>query len=331
MPIITKTKASWQKLIQDVITEPADLLAALGLTDSSAVLAQSSFKLRVPRRWLDCIKPGDLKDPVLLQILPRAQEQVALPGFTHDPLQEQDAIPVPGLLHKFTNRVLLTLTGSCVLHCRYCFRRNFPYTDNTPSKQLGPILDYLKAHPEVTEVILSGGDPLSLSDDYLAFVIQSLEQIPSIQYLRFHTRLLSIIPERATDELIYLLANSRFTTTLVLHMNHPQEILPALKPAIARLRQEANVQVLLQAVLLKDINDTVETLVELYETLYTYGVLPYYLHLLDKVSGAHHFEVTATEAKVLYQGLLKRLPGFLVPRFVQEIPKLPYKQPLFLE
>ncbi len=331
MPIITKTKAPWQKLIQDVITEPEVLLTALGLRDFREVLVHSPFKFRVPRRWLDCIKPGDPNDPVLLQILPRPQEQVALPGFTHDPLQEQEAIPVAGVLHKFPNRVLLTLTGSCVLHCRYCFRRNFPYTDNTPSKQLGPILEYLKNHPEITEVILSGGDPLSLSDDYLAFVLKALEDIPSIRYLRFHTRLLSIIPERVTDELIRLLTDGRFTTTVVLHMNHPQEILPELKPAIARLRQEAGVQVLLQSVLLKDINDSVDTLVDLYEALYRCGVLPYYLHLLDKVSGAHHFEVTQTEAKILYQGLLKRLPGFLVPRFVQEIPKLPHKQPLFFE
>lgn len=320
---------TWQMALARAVTHLSELYALLSLdlpSDQVVSQAQQAFALRVPHEFIARMEIGNPRDPLLLQVLPVAREMQMVPGFSQDPLQENDHNPVPGLLHKYPNRVLLTLTGACAVNCRYCFRRHFPYADNVPSRaNWDAALDYIRAHPEIEEVILSGGDPLILKDHLLAEFATALETIPHVVRLRIHTRLPIVIPQRVTDEWIQWMSRSRFQMVVVLHCNHPNEIDTHVKTALKKLR-DASITVLNQAVLLKDVNDAVPVLVELSKRLFDAGVLPYYLHLLDKVDGAAHFDVDESTANHLISEIKKQLPGFLVPKLAREVAGMLSKQ-----
>lgn len=313
--------ASWQEQLRDMVRDGDELLRLLRLDseampDVSAALRQ--FPLRVPRHFVGKMRPGDWQDPLLLQVLPQSSETDLQPGFVDDPLEERHANPAPGLIHKYRGRVLMITTPACAVHCRYCFRRNFPYQDNNPSRaHWQQALDYISARPDIGEVILSGGDPLSASDDYLAELIERIATIPHVHTLRLHSRLPVVLPARITPSLVEVLTGHRMQTVLVIHSNHPNELDDDTAEALQRMRQ-AGVTLLNQSVLLKGINDDADTLVSLSERLFQCQTLPYYLHLLDKVSGAGHFECSEEVARQLRESLLARLPGYLVPRLVRE-------------
>ncbi len=322
----------WQDELKNTINSVAELLTELGLpTQDSAEreFAQGHFPLRVPRAFVARMRRGDAFDPLLLQVLPSVSETIAMPGFDHDPLDEQDAA-VPGLLHKYRSRVLLIATGACAVNCRYCFRRHFPYDENRAGRQgLDAIVDYIAQHPEVNEVILSGGDPLAAPNRYLDEVIQRLQVLPQLTRLRLHTRLPVVIPARIDDELVQLFAATRLQVVMVLHANHAQELDDSVARALQPLRSKG-VTLLNQAVLLRAINDNPDAQVNLSERLFAMGVLPYYLHVLDKVSGASHFLVDDDAARHIVKAMLARLPGFLVPRLSREVAGAASKIPLDL-
>jgi len=313
---------SWQKQLAGCIKDPFELFKLLEIDPS--YLSQkrmSSFPLRVPVSFVNRMKKGDRQDPLLRQVLPLDDECVSIPGFSQDPLQEKKFNILPGLIHKYKNRILLTLTGACAVHCRYCFRQHFPYEENNAHQHFQTeIIAYLNQHPEIHEVIFSGGDPLIAPDKVLSSWIFELEKIPHIENIRIHSRLPVVLPDRITDGLIDVFISSRLPIVLVIHCNHPQEIDETVGHVLLKLRQ-AGILVLNQAVLLKKVNDKLETLVELNKKLFQFHVLPYYLHVLDKVQGAHHFEVSEIQGKRLWQGLLAALPGYLVPRLVKEEPR----------
>jgi EF-P beta-lysylation protein EpmB len=314
---------AWQRALAQAIQDPRELLQLLRLesqlqaaTDPAAL----RFPLRVPRGFAARMRAGDPHDPLLRQVLPLDAEGRPAPGFSSDPLAEQAAMPVPGLLHKYRGRVLLTLTGACAVHCRYCFRRHFPYSEANPaSTQWEAALEYLRDHPDVHEVLLSGGDPLSLSDRRLVGLVRQLEAIPHLKRLRIHTRLPVVLPERVDANLLAWLADCRLTRVLVIHANHAREIDARVTGALAELGRTGTL-LLNQAVLLRGVNDDVSALADLSETLIETGVQPYYLHLLDRVAGTAHFEVPESEARTLLRSLQARLPGYLVPRLAREEP-----------
>ncbi len=327
-------KKPWQSALINAITQPEELIKLLELDEAhleGAKKAHKLFPLKVPRGFLSKIKKGDINDPLLKQILPIATEGDDSAGYTQDPLNEKQANPTPGLLHKYHGRVLLTITPSCSINCRYCFRRHFPYEDNNPGKKgFLENIEYIKNDKTITEVILSGGDPLLLPDESLENLVMQLTDIPHLTRLRIHSRMPIVLPERITDELILILKNSSLKTILVTHSNHPNEIDQKLKNHLEPLAL-AGVTLLNQAVLLKGVNDSVKTLVELSEKLFDAGILPYYLHLLDKVQGAAHFDTHNAFAKDLYFEIKKLLPGFLVPRLVVEKAGAPTKLDAVLE
>ena len=325
-------QTNWQKELANVVTDAKELLEILALTehfDSRDIEAKRLFPMRVPRPFIAKMRHGDATDPLLLQVLPQHQEFLSAAGYVKDPLEEQDA-PVPGLLHKYRSRVLLMLKTGCAVNCRYCFRRHFPYQENQVNKRtLEPVFEYLGGHPEINEVILSGGDPLMAKDEMIAWLLDQLEQLPQIKRLRIHSRLPVVIPARVTDELCQRLAQSPLKVILVNHINHGNEIDAPFKAAMQKLKQ-ADVTLLNQAVLLRDINDSATAQAELSETLFDADILPYYLHLLDKVEGASHYDVSEESAKNIMAELLETLPGFLVPKLVREIGGQPSKTPIDL-
>ncbi len=330
----TETKfqpTDWQQQISLAITNPMELLKHLQLQASQlpyAISTAQKFRTRVPFAFISRMQPGDPHDPLLLQVLPQADEHNQHPLYLSDPVGDHLSEPIPGLLHKYHGRVLLITTGACAIHCRYCFRRHFPYSDSSSTgNRLETALDYLRQQPDISEVILSGGDPLSLSDSKLDSLISRLEEIPHIQRLRLHTRLPVIIPDRITDRLCKKLYSSRLKTIVVLHINHHREIDTTVKDACKRL-QNSNCTLLNQTVLLKGINNDVTLLKQLSETLFDCGVMPYYLHQLDKVQGAAHFEVSDHHALTMMDELRACLPGYMVPRLVREVSGKAYKLPL---
>jgi EF-P beta-lysylation protein EpmB len=312
---------AWQQALAASFTDAASLLAFLRLEPTlnpEQRLAAQQFGLRVPRAYAELMRPGDARDPLLRQVLPLADETLPRPGFTSDPVGDRQAQTRPGLLHKYHGRALVIATGACAIHCRYCFRRHYPYGSACASpRHWADILDYLRAHAEVEELILSGGDPLMLSDERLAAWLDQLAALPQLKRLRLHTRLPVVLPQRITQELLARLAGSRLRTLIVLHANHPRELSPAVAAALACVKQ-AGIPLFNQAVLLQGVNDDADTLVRLSERLFECGVLPYYLHLLDRVAGAAHFEVDEKQARALHRELQKRLPGYLVPKLVRE-------------
>ncbi|MGF1787910.1 EF-P beta-lysylation protein EpmB [Photobacterium swingsii] len=334
--IVTRNASSveqnWLKELTNAISDPFLLLKTLNIDPEpwqQGLEARKLFALRVPISFVERMEIGNPHDPLLRQILPLAQEFDVHSGYSLDPLEEQDN-ETPGLLHKYKNRVLMILKGGCAVNCRYCFRRHFPYEDNKGGKRQWQVsLDYIAAHPELNEVILSGGDPLMAKDHELAWLIERIETIPHIKRLRIHTRLPVVIPSRITNELCQLLDNTRLQCIVVTHINHANEINSALSTAMKKLKQ-ANVTLLNQGVLLQGVNDTVEALVNLSESLFDAGIQPYYLHVLDKVQGAAHFMVTDVEAKELMAGLMQEVSGYLVPKLTREIGGRSSKTPLDL-
>lgn len=310
----------WRDELKAAISDPKVLLEALGLPLQNRehdLAARRLFALRVPRPFLALMEKGNAQDPLLRQVMTDQAEFTDALGFSTDPLDEQDAA-VPGLLHKYQSRVLFILKGGCAVNCRYCFRRHFPYQDNPGNKaSWQQALDYIASRPEIEEVILSGGDPLMAKDDELAWLIERLNGVKHLKLLRIHSRLPVVIPSRIDQSFLDTLAQSALPVTLVLHINHGNEIGEDLIKACAALRA-ANVTLLNQSVLLAGINDDAEVLVALSHRLFAAGILPYYLHVLDKVQGAAHFLVDDERARAIMRQLNARLSGYLVPRLARE-------------
>ncbi|MGD8742218.1 MAG: EF-P beta-lysylation protein EpmB [Granulosicoccaceae bacterium] len=324
-------RCGWQAELASAITEPAELLTALGLPAQlleDLEPASRDFRLRVPRSFVQRMQPGDPDDPLLRQVLPRAEENLPVSGYVADPVGDLDAMTVPGLLHKYHGRALLVTTGACGVHCRYCFRRHFPYSEANPAQtDWQPALDYLAADTSLREIILSGGDPLMLSDNRLAGLVERLEAIPHLQRLRLHTRLPVVLPARVDSALTDWLSRTRLQSIIVLHINHPNELDPSLSAACERLRASGSA-LLNQSVLLKGINDRAETLVALSERLFAAGIQPYYLHQLDPVAGAAHFAINDEQAGDLLAAMREQLSGYLVPKLVREQAGKPAKTPV---
>lgn len=321
----------WQQALAQAVTDPAELLAMLRLDPALLPAAQAAarlFALRVPRGFIARMRVGDAHDPLLKQVLPLGAELAAADGFSDDPVGDMASRIAPGVLHKYAGRALLIATAACGVHCRYCFRRHFPYGDELASAaHWQPALDALRADTSIREVILSGGDPLTLNDRRLRELTDALQRLPHIVRLRIHSRQPVVLPERVDDGLLAWLDSIRLQKVMVLHVNHAQELDSHVRQACTTLRA-ANVTLLNQAVLLRGVNDSIDALTSLSERLFDMGVLPYYLHLLDRVRGAAHFEVDEPRAAQLMRELLTRLPGFLVPKLVREAAGAASKTPV---
>jgi EF-P beta-lysylation protein EpmB len=326
--IATSTQLTWQQQLSNCISSADELCQILQLDPKALPYHQQAdqqFNLKVPIAFAQRMKKGDYKDPLLLQVLPDPRELDYQPGFSKDPLEEKQTNQLTGLIHKYKNRVLLTLSGACAINCRYCFRRHFPYEQNSiGSAQWQQILTYIKADPCIEEVIFSGGDPLATSDKRLTAFINDLETIPHVERLRIHTRLPIVIPDRISNSLCDTLKNARFQCVVVVHANHANEFDLSVSTALNKLR-EASVTVLNQAVLLKDINDNLVAQKALHLATFKAGALPYYLFVLDPVQGAAHFDVSDKQAQLLMKELQANLPGYLVPKLAREIPGKPNK------
>lgn len=316
-----ETKQSWQQALAKSVSDADELLLQLGLSGELDAIAKDKirqFPLRVPQSYINKMRFGDKTDPLLRQVFPLIDESYEVTGFNFDPVGDQFAVTGPGVLQKYQGRALLVTTGACAIHCRYCFRRHFPYGDSNPlASQWSQTLKQLEADTSINEVILSGGDPLSLSDDKLARLVSDLETIPHLKRLRIHTRLPVVLPERIDSALLSWIGNTKLKVVMVIHANHANEIDSEAEQALSSLKQ-AGCLLLNQTVLLKGINDSEAALVELSERLNDANVMPYYLHLLDKVAGAHHFDVPEELAIELVDTIRKALPGYLVPRLVRE-------------
>lgn len=333
MRILTQEPAireeqNWLAILKNAISDPKLLLKTLNLPEKDfkqSVTARKLFSLRVPRPFVDRMEKGNPNDPLFLQVMCSELEFLQAEGFSTDPLEEQNANAVPNILHKYQNRLLFMVKGGCAVNCRYCFRRHFPYDENPGSKKSWQgALDYIAAHSEIEEVIFSGGDPLMAKDDELEWLIKRLENLPHLQRLRIHTRLPVVIPQRITDKLCLLLAESRLQMVMVTHINHPNEIDERLSYKMQKLKG-ANVTLLNQSVLLKGINDEAIILKNLSDKLFQIGILPYYLHLLDRVQGASHFFIDDKQAARLYKELQALTSGYLVPKLAREIAGEPNK------
>jgi len=316
----------WQLEMAAAISSAEALAQAVGLEagicDSTATAA---FKLRVPESYVRRMRRGDPDDPLLRQVLPSGQENEHRADFSGDPVGEQSAVRAPGLLKKYAGRALLITTQACAVHCRYCFRREFPYAEQTTdTPRWSEALAEIARDESIEEVILSGGDPLSLSDARLKSLTDALADIPHVRRLRVHTRQPIVLPSRVDSGLIAWIRSVRRPTVFVLHCNHPNEIDAEVREACAALR-ETGITLLNQSVLLRGVNDSADVLADLSERLFEAGVLPYYLHLLDRVRGAAHFEVPEATAALIAGQLAARLPGYLVPRLVREVHGAPAK------
>jgi len=314
---------AWNRALADAITDPQVLLAHLGISDIDVDLA-ADFPLRVPRSFVERMRYGDRHDPLLRQVLPIVTERESAVGYGTDPLGEAAATVAPGIIQKYHGRVLLIAAPTCAVHCRYCFRRTFPYADHQHAIAF-PSLTAVEQDSSISEVILSGGDPLMLKDAVLERLVTRLDAIPHVRRLRIHTRLPVVIPERVTAELIHLLKTLRTTVSIVLHVNHPNEIAGPFIDALAALHRSGTM-LLNQSVLLAGVNDNADVLEDLSQRLFDNHVLPYYLHLPDRVSGTHHFAVPEAVGKALIATLTTRVPGYLVPRLVREVAGFPAKQ-----
>ena len=314
----TSIKCEWKKQLAEAISSPAELLRQLELEHllTDQIEHNPDFRLRVPQAYVNKIQKGDANDPLLLQILPTLAEN-ELTGDI-DPVGDLNAMPSSGLLHKYHGRALIITTAACAIHCRYCFRRHFPYSDAQALSSQWPVtLEYLRQHTDIKEVILSGGDPLVLDDDKLSSLCRDLETIPHIQWLRIHTRLPVVLPSRITPALLTWMQASRFRITMVIHANHANELGSDEMLALKAL-QNINITLLNQSVLLRKINDNTSTLIDLSHRLHEVGVLPYYLHLLDQVQGGLHFDVNREKACQIIDNMQDKLPGYLMPRLVIE-------------
>jgi EF-P beta-lysylation protein EpmB len=313
---------SWHDDLRRAVRDPAQLIAALELPTEwiePARRAATAFPLFAPTPYIARMGKANLADPLLRQVLPLADELAEQPGFTTDPVGESAARRDAGLLQKYSSRALLITTGACAVHCRYCFRRHYPYSDSPRSPDdWQPALDRIAADPTIDEVILSGGDPLTLVDGHLAELAERVASIDHVRRLRVHTRLPIVIPRRVTAELIDWLRGTRLAPIMVVHANHAQEIDEATAAALSRL-VDAGVPVLNQSVLLRGVNDSAEALIDLSRRLVDLRVMPYYLHQLDRVARAAHFEVPISRGLELIRSMRRALPGYAIPRYVQEV------------
>ncbi len=321
----------WRQQLRDSTITPEKLLQRLNLPGDLLEGMQAGsrlFPLRVPEGFIHRMQPGDRSDPLLRQVLPLVDETFHVDGYIDDPVGDLRSNAAPGVLHKYHGRALLMVTGACAVNCRYCFRRAFPYSEQQiKPAQWQQTLDYLRQHSDISEIILSGGDPLVLSTKRLQALCDGLKNIPHIRRLRIHTRLPVMIPERITTRLCEWIDSLPWPVCMVLHINHPQEINTALKLACQRIRT-TGATLLNQAVLLKGVNDSDECQRILSEKLYDTGIIPYYLHQLDPVSGSQHFKVDDQQALAIYAKMRSDLPGYLLPRLVKEVPEQPSKLPL---
>ena len=320
----------WRQSLRDAITDPRELLSGLDLGALAARLPENDtgFALRVPRGFVARMQRGDPKDPLLLQVLPQLAECDDMPGFTEDAVGDLNARSAHGVLHKYQGRALLIAAGSCAVNCRYCFRRHFPYSEDIAAANgWRDALAHVRADSSIREVILSGGDPLVLSDAKLLELSRGLEAIPHVHTLRIHSRIPVVLPERINAGFCDWLASIPLRRVVVLHANHPNELDDSVRAACTRLH-EAGATLLNQSVLLRAINDDHRTLAMLSERLFDCGVLPCYLHQLDRVRGAAHFEVSDDRARELVEMMRAMLPGYLVPRLVREVAGAPGKTPL---
>ena len=317
----------WLEILNNAVSDPKILLEKLNLSladFTQDIQARKLFALRVPQPFIERMEKGNKQDPLFLQVMSAAQEFLQVDGFVKDPLDEQHNA-APNVLHKYHNRLLLMVKNACAVNCRYCFRRHFPYSQNQGNKaNWQKAVNYIQANPQIEEVIFSGGDPLMAKDHELDWLIKQLENVPHLQRLRIHTRLPVVIPERITHAFCQTLQSTRLQTVLVTHINHGNEIDENLTKALAKLK-ETGVTLLNQSVLLKGINDNAETLKTLSDALFRAGVLPYYLHLFDKVEGASHFYVDDQSAVEIYRELQSITSGYLVPKLAREIAGEPNK------
>lgn len=322
------TVQGWRRELAEAVRDPVELCRLLGLDASLAEDARRSaggFGLLVPRSFVGRMQPGDPADPLLAQVLPRGGELRRVEGFVADPLAEQAAIAAPGLVRKYAGRALVLVTGACAVNCRYCFRREFPYAESgATAAGVEEAMHTVAADSTIHEVILSGGDPLLLDDRRLGDLVTRIEAMSHVRRLRIHTRLPIVLPSRVTDDLVAILAGNRLSSVVVVHANHPAELDAEVAEAVGRLSAARSV-LLNQAVLLAGVNDSVGALRELSERLVDLGIVPYYLHLLDRVEGTAHFEVAEHVARRLHEALRETLPGYAVPRLVREVPGEPAK------
>ena len=313
---------NWQKELATCITQPEELLEILGLNPSllpAALRASKDFSMRIPHPFIARMEHGNPNDPLLRQVLPLVQETKVVPRYSIDPLAEQSSNPTGAVIHKYHGRLLLVTSGACAINCRYCFRRHFPYSENQLSGQFfDEALNYIRNDSSIKEVILSGGDPLASSDVRLKKLALALADISHLTTLRIHTRMPVVIPSRICDSMLEWFCTTRLKPVMVIHCNHANEVDDQVRTAMARLKK-AGVSLLNQSVLLKGVNDSVDSLEALSNQLFDAGVMPYYLHLLDKVQGAAHFDISDSEGQQLMKGLMQRCPGYLVPKLVREI------------
>ena len=318
---------NWQQELSNAVGDVATLYELLELSMPD-MYQPKQFPLRVPHAFIAKMKKGDPNDPLLLQILPDIAETLPVSGYTADPLDENNHNPIKGLIHKYQNRALITLTGACAVHCRYCFRQHFDYGANLPNADnVRLICEYINSDKNIDEVIFSGGDPLSINNRRFKMWIDTILGIDTIKTIRIHTRMPAILPNRIDDELLDILKSAKKNIIMVLHINHANEIDKLLTKKCQSLKSYG-VILLNQSVLLKGVNDDVDTLCKLSHALFDVGVLPYYLHILDKVAGSAHFDVSLQKAVELYWGMLANLSGYLVPKLVQEVAGKPYKTPI---
>jgi KamA family protein len=319
--------SNWQEELAQGFSNSKELLSYLKINDDLSQIdkVEVLFKTKVPKGFVNRMQKGNRFDPLLLQVLATNLELEEVKGYSSDPLQEKEYNPLPGIIHKYFNRALLTLSGACAVNCRYCFRRHFPYGENTPGKKgIQAIVDYLIQHPEIDEIILSGGDPLLLNNQYYRYLLDALKECSSVEVLRIHSRIPIVLPSRIEPAWVELLNAYPWQKVMVTHANHPAELNDEVATAI-RLLKNNDWLVLNQSVLLKNINDDVDILVKLSKSLHKMGILPYYLHILDSVAGAAHFAVNLDDSKSLYANLQSRISGYLVPRLAQEQPGIPHK------
>ena len=323
------TPQDWRHAWRDAVRDPHELLAIVGLESLAGTLSTTRhFPLRVPRGFIARMRHGDASDPLLRQVLPLDDEDRIVSGFELDAVGDGEARRGGGVIHKYQGRALLIATGSCAVHCRYCFRRHYPYAEDTAAAAgWREAIAVIASDPSLHEVILSGGDPLSLANHKLAELTDALRTIPHIRRLRIHTRLPVVLPERVDAGLLAWLRDLPWPVTVVLHANHANEFDASVDAALAALRR-TGATLFNQAVLLRGINDSVDALADLCERGFQAGVLPYYLHQLDRVAGAAHFEIDDAQALSLHAKLAARLPGYLLPRLVREVAGAPGKTPL---
>ncbi len=316
---MNKERALWQQELAEGFANMTELCDYLELASSSdKLLAETNFPLRVSREFVNRMEKGNIEDPLLKQILPIMDENIVFPGFGDDPVGDVDAMVAPGVIHKYQGRVLFITTGACAIHCRYCFRKNFPYADfQLSSQKIISAIKYIQSNHDISEVILSGGDPFVLSDKKLFSLLDQLDEIAHIKRIRIHTRIPIVLPSRLTTDFCKKLSNINKSLLIVVHSNHQNELNRRVQLACKKIKNEG-ITLLNQTVLLKGVNDDVQQLCALSEKLFDFGILPYYLHLLDKATGTGHFDVEKNIAIALMDQVKKQLPGYLVPKLVRE-------------